>query len=87
MCVCVSVVRKHLVINIKHGIDSGNMRSNHHWLYTRINNDGTINKDFVDGVENFISFACKFYGIKHGEQYLHATSTNFECNIHEKMDT
>ena len=23
-------------------------------MYTRINNDGTINKDFVDGVENFI---------------------------------
>ena len=32
-------------------------------MYTRINNDGTINKDFVDGVENFISFACNQLGV------------------------
>ena len=97
-------------------------------MYTRINNDGTINKDFVDGVENFISFACNQLGVmnvreircpcrkchnrkfqtleevklhlfrkgfiadyyvwdRHGEQYVHATSTNFECNIHEEVDT
>ena len=24
------------------------MRSNHHWMHTRINNDGTINKDFQE---------------------------------------
>ena len=97
-------------------------------MYTRINNDGTINKDFVDGVENFISFVCNQLGVmnvreircpcrkchnrkfqtleevklhlfrkgfiadyyvwdRHGEQYVHATSTNFECNIHEEVDT
>ena len=25
--------------------------------------DGTINKDFVDGVENFIYFACNQLGV------------------------
>ena len=39
------------------------MRSNRHWMYTRINNDGTINKDFVDEVENFITFACNQLGV------------------------
>ena len=109
-------------------VDSGNMRSNHYWMYTRINNDGTINKNFVDRVENFISFACNQLGVmnvreircpcrkcqnqkyqtleevklhlfrkefiadyyvwdQHVEQYVHATSTNFECNIHEEVDT
>ena len=29
------------------------------WMYTRLNADGTINKDFVDGVESFIAYACK----------------------------
>ena len=32
-------------------------------MYTRINNDDTINKDFVDGVENFIYFACNQLGV------------------------
>ena len=45
-------------INIYLGIDIGKMKSKRHWMYTRINNDDTINKDFVDGDENFIAFAC-----------------------------
>ena len=32
------------------------MRSNFHGMYTRINNDGSINKDFVDEVENLLLF-------------------------------
>ena len=32
------------------------------WMYTRLNADGTINKDFVDGVEIFIAYACKQLG-------------------------
>ena len=34
----------------------------HEWMYTRLNTDGTINKDFVDGVESFIAYACKRLG-------------------------
>ena len=32
------------------------------WMYTRLNADGIINKDFVDGVESFIAYACKQLG-------------------------
>ena len=39
------------------------MKSNRHWMYTRINNDDTINKDFVDEDENFITFACNQLGV------------------------
>ena len=39
------------------------MKSNRHWMYTRINNDDTINNDSANGVENFISFACKQLGV------------------------
>ena len=39
------------------------MRSNRHWMYTRINNNSTINKDFVNGVENCITFAYNQLGM------------------------
>ena len=32
------------------------------WMYTRLNVDDTINKDFVDRVESFIAYACKRLG-------------------------
>ena len=38
------------------------MSVGHEWMYTRLNVDGTINKDFVDGVESFIAYACKQLG-------------------------
>ena len=36
-----------------------NMSVGREWMYTRLNADGTINKNFVDGVESFIAYACK----------------------------
>ena len=39
------------------------MKSNRHWMYTRINNDDTINKDSANGLENFISFVCNQLGV------------------------
>ena len=36
-----------------------NMSVGREWRYTRLNADGTINKDFVDGVESFLAYACK----------------------------
>ena len=39
-----------------------NMSVGHERMYTRLNADGTINKDFVDGVESFVAYACKQLG-------------------------
>ena len=36
-----------------------NMSVGREWMYTRLNADGTIKKDFVDGVESFIAYARK----------------------------
>ena len=38
------------------------MSVGHELMYTRLNADGTIDNDFVDGVESFIAYACKKLG-------------------------
>ena len=36
-----------------------NMSVGREWMYTRLNADSTINKDFVDEVESVVAYACK----------------------------